>query len=515
MKPQSQKKLLTRLHELHERIASLALAPQSQPINMNGMPRLDKLALAEVPPHLQLEKQSSAAAANLFITNAMRGRVTKKVSETVWPEHEVSYVWATFYNPFPVPLELESVALAAEGVAFDTYPVSCKIASNSSITVQLGGKPLAAGSLRVVGVAVTCFGIDYVHQIKPDGEPLHQVKFDLLKRVQIQVQNEEIDPIFIISVTPRLPILRLSTSDVRPTEARQQLIDGESYETAICLENIGTAPITHLDAVVKLNPVVQPPNPKLDFDSPDRDIDLISRTLIAEDSHPPFFFFEKERLHRVLPLNVGESVTLPLQITGNAKYNGGNIVFLYRSSNNAEYARKSCEFLPIFNCKRVLTRSAFSLPFGISRGLRLTLTDVYACTAEYAASLIGQPAPSVDEPLCVLAFSIANSTRSTFQINYSVDNGKDSIFSVKNSTFCEARSTKMIVLPFRRVRLEDETVPPMTELGSQDFVKATKGMPKDHVRSHSFCAHCCSCISCAFRSGTTRCCRIAFRFNGE
>lgn len=132
-------------------------------------------------------------------------------------------------------------------------------------------------------------------------------------------------------------------------------------------------------------------------------------------------------------------------------------------------------------------RTEFDLPFAINRGLRLVLTKLFPCSEAYARRAFDEPGlgPANEEEngeLCMLCFSLINSTRSTFEITYGVNNGDGHPFTVRgNKLVVEARSTKAFVLPFKRMLPEEVQIPERTDLGSQDFVKVTKKMPRSHL----------------------------------
>lgn len=131
-------------------------------------------------------------------------------------------------------------------------------------------------------------------------------------------------------------------------------------------------------------------------------------------------------------------------------------------------------------------RTEFDLPFAINRGLRLVLTKLFPCSEAYARRAFDEPnLPANEEEngdLCMLCFSLINSTRSTFEITYGVNNGPNHPFTVNNNKLVvEARSTKAFVLPFKRILPEEIQIPERTDIGSQDFVKVTKKMARSHL----------------------------------
>ena len=261
---------------------------QSFRVNMMGMPSIENVRILrpsdEARQHFKTNterkqtyrrgetKETTHKYSKIFYDPFAADATMGKRTTVEWVEGETGEVMVDVVNPLLVEMHIQNINVVVEGVPYEGYSQSFTVAPQSRRTVMLGLKPLASGTLTVVGCHVKCLNLSCVHRVDTNGQPLllsndattmsnatknALATNNLRQRTKITLKT---DPVVAL-VIPALPVLtaRDVFSNASPLSKGKgkmatmfSLMEGQVHRHRIYLENVGTVPIHQLRITLRM-----------------------------------------------------------------------------------------------------------------------------------------------------------------------------------------------------------------------------------------------------------------------
>uniref|UniRef100_A0A1A8EUR1 Trafficking protein particle complex 9 n=2 Tax=Nothobranchius korthausae TaxID=1143690 RepID=A0A1A8EUR1_9TELE len=236
-------------------VITLSAELKLPPVPFTKLPIVRSMKLLNLPVSLRPHKVKGLLGQNMstaspFIYSPIimhnRGEERCKKIDFQWVQGDVCEVQLMVYNPMPYELRVENMGLLTSGVEFESLPAALSLPAESGLyPVTLVGVPRTAGNITVNGYHTSVFG----------------VTSDCLLEDLPAVKTSGC----LLEVIPSLPRLQLGTSLPRSAHTPQpmskeelsssvsvQLLNGETQQLTITLENIGCEDIETLEVTSKV-----------------------------------------------------------------------------------------------------------------------------------------------------------------------------------------------------------------------------------------------------------------------
>lgn len=283
------------------------------PVPFTKLPIVRHVKLLPLPASLRPQKVKnllgpSMSSKSPFIYSPIiahgRSEERGKKIDFQWVQGDVCEVQLMVYNPMPFELRVENMGLLTSGVDFESLPAALSLPAESGLyPVTLVGVPQTTGTITVNGYHTTVFGV-FSHCL-----------LDNLPGVQSGDSSVE--------VIPALPRIQISTSLPRSAHALQpssgdevsanvsvQLLNGETQELVIRLENIGSELLETLEVTSRL---------------------LSSKEKLYGD----FLSWKMEEVLAQLPLKPGQVATLTVSVRAKLDFSCQESLLLDLSDDGA------------------------------------------------------------------------------------------------------------------------------------------------------------------------------------
>lgn len=320
----------------------------------------------------------NASGASVWLYSPFQNKKTNN-GPVYWVQNEIAQVKIELANQNVFDIEVQSITLSTEGVAFETFTSTSSFiipANTTSHEVIITGRPIGKkGTLMIKGCFIRIFNLLSLHPINNQtvGIPVKEQKYFLAypslpsgtKAKQTTGNNNTSSN--RVAVIPALPVLHVSDPAFNGTELK--LLEGEFYTCNLLIENTGSVPIHSLQISVSVKLANEDNSNHLMNTS---SIYTYYSSIYDMSDDVDTFKWDQEELKKHLPLLPGQEFVLPVQIFGdNHKQfmtsSGvtfyGDFIFTYAWQGHPEYCRN-------FN---------LSIPVSVSPGLQVMNFDILSC----------------------------------------------------------------------------------------------------------------------------------------
>lgn len=362
-------------------------------VDMFGLPLLKKITpLGYLLFHLKLtsarvmdpslipvsSEALNASGASVWLYSPFQNKKTNN-GPVYWVQNEIAQVKIELANQNVFDIEVQSITLSTEGVAFETFTSTSSFiipANTASHEVIITGRPIGKkGTLLIKGCFIRIFNLLSLHPINNQtiGIPVKEQKYFLANPTlqsgtkAKQTTGNTNTSSNRVAVIPALPVLHVSDPAFNGTELK--LLEGEFYTCNLLIENTGSVPIHSLQVSVSVKLANEDNSNHLMNTS---SIYTYYSSIYDMSDDVDTFKWDQEELKKHLPLLPGQEFVLPVQIFGdNHKQlmspSGvtfyGDFIFTYAWQGHPEYCRN-------FN---------LSIPVSVSPGLQVMNFDILSC----------------------------------------------------------------------------------------------------------------------------------------
>ncbi|KAG9285352.1 hypothetical protein G9A89_010827 [Geosiphon pyriformis] len=447
---------------------------------------------------------------------------SKKTVETVQTHlvaNETAYFMVTLANPFAVDLDIQSISISTSGIAFKPNIVPTSIPANTSIPLRLSGIPKEAGGLIIRGCKIKVYGCleqefcvflppkeDEIKRKEKDEELSKRIKksglavIDRHRRVDSQgstssistaatsvAQNQYMD-FLKVDVIDDQPLLKIKSTSLM--HGAVMLFEGEKTEMTIKLENIGKIPVNFITLSFHDSTLA---NAQAILNSADIPAEEAYEMELYAHRQPVFSWDQMERKINLLP---GNEQILNVKLFGKRGCTYGTIQIDYGYLDRPDSPPKDIFFtrqvfypilLTVHQHLEPLAMDVLNFkPIAGSGSLQngngyINVIDHRKQVEELLkiSRFSEKSVSKLENEYCLLTFDIRNVWHIPFEVTYSVDEVESPNY-VKISTTVEPSSTARIVLPIKRIALnESDATKPIPSLFDKQFV-VSKG-PKTTI----------------------------------
>lgn len=267
------------------------------PANLTDIPICASFIPRDLQPHLRprpIESVKQDTGPFLFTPihfgggSLDRKQTNKCKLDFLWVENELCEVVLKLINPLPFELKINSMLLLTSGIVFESMPENVILLPDTPTAVTLSGWARENGELELLGYSTHALGV------KSNCKLRHMPG------------SFNFPPNYKIEVVPTLPLLKIETSlpqsssfsnfhdDNIVTSASLSLYHGENVTCTITLTNCGQVPIETLE--------------------------IEMQSILDTNLQDQIFKWDPEEVKNILPIGVGESASLTLNLHGAANF---------------------------------------------------------------------------------------------------------------------------------------------------------------------------------------------------
>ncbi|KAI6022691.1 TRAPP II complex [Pisolithus marmoratus] len=429
------------------------------------------IALLPLPSQrLPIERPVSLLNSNLSSENPLTARITNTFlynpresvnvqDKSILVEGEVAELVVTLHNPFVFDLELQSVSLITSGAAFDCGSVSSiVIRPNSFYDVPVIGIPKEPGTLVIRGCTIQAPNGAPQDLLLPvstesdDGERVRRQSMGLEalpwergeKRLSATVPPSKSKPRYLeCVVVPQQPILRVRWTSL--IHGALMLYDGEKSSIRLTLENVSGLPIDFLKLSFEDSTIASAKEAlsegELDiFEAHEIEYDLVHRKA-----------FSWQYDNDVKITNPGGKIVLSVTCLGKAGCTSGAFHVLYAHVHRQGKGQTQQAFYA-----RQLTYPLTVTVYQMLECYDMTIVPVDAVDSLRSKAIV--PTIGVDDchMWCLFSIEVRNTYGLPFEVTFT--RSQDGIEDETDSSVVPPGCTSRIILPVRRLRLDDDVI---------------------------------------------------------
>lgn len=269
------------------------------PANLTDLPYCLSYQLKELPsyfrPH-KIEANKVDCGPFLFTPIHFNSSIDRRTAGTKKRDSKVNFIWVQFAksevvlklrNPLPFELQVNDMRLLTDGVVFESIPESVVLQANATASISLFGKPMEVGDLELNGYSTHTLGVKSNCRLKHMLDRSFPCNF------------------YKVNVVSALPSIEISTSlpsspqtnaDGVVCSARTTFFNGETQKCDITITNTSDIPIEYLEMELQSG--------------------------IDQKMQKRIFTYNLEDIQKSLPLAVGMSLVVPVEIYAEADFIG-------------------------------------------------------------------------------------------------------------------------------------------------------------------------------------------------
>ncbi|KAI8065240.1 TRAPP II complex [Gongronella butleri] len=437
-----------------------------------------------------------------FIYNPYASKVAT-MAEFFLVKDEVAEFQVTLVNPFGFDLELQSIRLSTSGVEFSCFASAALIHARRSLVLTISGVPSEPGELLVHGCFIKILGFAEQEFRINCAPPPMELQAPRLKssglsvraRASFEKQSLDIVP-YKLRVIDEQPLMKCKSTSLMQNAA--MLLEGETKQIKLTLENIGTVPVDYiaLQASDNAEPTLgasmdMPPAKMYDFEQT-----TLGRKAIEYQEEPGAL----GQLKLVPP---GATLSIDVNIHGKPGCSQGTLEVDYGHLKAEDNDNQGpLDAIPFFTRK-------LTIPLLISVYQPLYAHHWDLLHVHAAESLVSKDAPNSEndendkqgsttmnlmqishlvrsrQGYCLAMLDLQNRWSCGFQVTFTIDNSENDIYSTNHviTHHISPWTTNRILLPIKRISLPDTvTSQPIPLATSQKVFSADKGKSEAQQR---------------------------------
>nr|CAG8537919.1 7314_t:CDS:10 [Entrophospora candida]CAG8549502.1 2812_t:CDS:10 [Entrophospora candida] len=199
-----------------------------------------------LPKNEDLESKDNSSP---FIYQSFNKKKEEAV-QTHLVANETAYFLVTLANPFAFDLEIQSITVSTDGVAFKPNPMSTTVTANTSVTLRVSGTPTEPGDLVVRGCKVKvhgCLEQEFcVYLPRNEEETRKKEREEEHKKSKAStVDGVDLLADFLkVVVIMEQPLVKIKSTSLM--HGAVMLFEGEKTEMTMKLENVGKTPVDYI-----------------------------------------------------------------------------------------------------------------------------------------------------------------------------------------------------------------------------------------------------------------------------
>ncbi|CAB4432069.1 unnamed protein product [Rhizophagus irregularis] len=436
--------------------------------------------------------------------------------------NETSYFLVTLANPFAFDLDIQSISISTDGVAFTPNTMSITILANTSITLRLLGTPTEPGELIVRGCKIKvhgCLEQEFCVYLPPSDEEIKrkEKEEEYSKRIKkcglavldnlSHTTNNQKDnaqpndhensqsptkktfvPGFLkVSVISEQPLIKIKSTSLM--HGAIMLFEGEQAEMTIKLENVGKIPVDFLSLSFSDSTIA---NTQALLNSSDMPAEEAYEMELYAHRQSVFSWNQKDNV-KILP---GSEWIVNINVFGKRGCVNGTIQIDYgylnrpNTSDDEPFYTRQVHYPVLLTIHQNLeTISMDILNFkplceGENDGVVNSCSDNNKLIEDLLKVMKWNNKGTkedfmekMENDYCLLTFDIRNVWHVGFDVTIEADEGEE-IDPLSITTTIQPTSTARIILPIKRISLsEKEYTQPIPSLSEKQFVvsKGPKG----------------------------------------
>lgn len=266
---------------------------------MTDLPYCLSYQLKELPANFRPHKIESSKVDSgpfLFTPIHFNSSIDRRTAGTIKRDSKVNFLWVQFSksevvlklrNPLPFELQVNDMRLLTDGVVFESIPESVVLQANATASISLYGKPMEIGDLELNGYSTHTLGVKSNCRLKYMLDRTFPCNF-----YKVNV----VSALPTIEIKTSLPSSPQANADTVICSAKTSLFNGETQKCEITIINTSDIPIEHLE------------------------MDLLCN--LEQKLYKRIFKFDPEEIKKNLPLQVGKSLIVQVEIYADADFIG-------------------------------------------------------------------------------------------------------------------------------------------------------------------------------------------------
>lgn len=457
---------------------------------------LDALAATRTPiPHRRSEIPGAAAVTassevNPFIYNPFLRPPDASAVDRLLIVGEAALFKVTLQNPYDFDVEIESIKLETEGVAFESMTQKTVIGPYRTQILSVSGTPKAAGQLKVTGCIVRVRGCKE-RRFPIFQEPWSPQRTPKIKNIgvaavlktkqrspAIESTTRPLDPLLLMK-PPTVAKLELNVIDRQPvvvvksttlSQSAVMVLEGERQTFSITLQNLSK----------------QTPVDLLLFSFKDSTQAPLQTAMTNRDASPAelyeceLIFARKQAIHwkrkndQKPYIAPGATASFEMEVLGRPGLTSAFIQIDY-----AHMGVPAEEYQENFHTRQV----TLPITITVNASIELARMDILPLTGSIPKSLWAKTEkdskPLTPEDYCLLVLDLRNAWPSHLQIHLAITDGP----SIDEEIL--PGNTSRIMFPIRRIFLENPTapIPALDPARQRQFVVSTGRISADSERA--------------------------------